>query len=88
MTDLGAYSGLFLSAFVAATLLPTASEAVLVALLLAGVQPTEMLILVASVGNVLQPDIRGQAALATYVPHRPVAQSAMTEIWARATKDA
>lgn len=53
MTDLGAYSGLFLSAFVAATLLPTASEAVLVALLLAGVQPTEMLILVASVGNVL-----------------------------------
>ena len=33
MTDLGAYSGLFLSAFVAATLLPTASEAVLVSLL-------------------------------------------------------
>ena len=53
MTDLGAYSGLFLSAFVAATLLPTASEAVLVALLLAGNQPSEMLILVASVGNVL-----------------------------------
>jgi membrane protein YqaA with SNARE-associated domain len=53
MTDLGVYSGLFLSAFVAATLLPTASEAVLVALLLAGVQPTEMLVLVASVGNVL-----------------------------------
>ncbi len=53
MTDLGAYSGLFLSAFVAATLLPTASEAVLVALLLAGNQPAEMLILVASVGNVL-----------------------------------
>jgi len=53
MTDLGVYSCLFLSAFVAATLLPTASEAVLVALLLAGVQPTEMLVLVASVGNVL-----------------------------------
>lgn len=53
MTDLGAYSGLFLSAFVAATLLPTASEAVLVGLLLAGNQPAEMLILVASVGNVL-----------------------------------
>lgn len=53
MTDLGVYSCLFLSAFVAGTLLPTASEAVLVALLLAGVQPTEMLVLVASVGNVL-----------------------------------
>jgi len=52
MTDLGAYSGLFLSAFVAATLLPTASEAALVALLLAGNQPAEMLIVVASVGNV------------------------------------
>lgn len=53
MADWSAYGGLFLSAFIAATLLPTASEAVLVGLLVAGQQPVEMLLLVASVGNVL-----------------------------------
>lgn len=53
MTDWSAYGGLFLSAFIAATLLPTASEAVLVGLVLAREQPVEMLLLVASVGNVL-----------------------------------
>ncbi len=36
MGDLGVYGGLFLSAFVAETLLPTASEAVLVGLYLTG----------------------------------------------------
>lgn len=48
-----AYSGLFLSALVAATVLPAQSEAVLAALVLAGEQPIWALVLVASVGNVL-----------------------------------
>ena len=75
MTDLGAYSGLFLSAFVAATLLPTASEAVLVALLLAGVQPTEMPILVASVGNVL-----GSVLIALhFLPQTPTCYSSQRD---------
>ena len=47
-----AYAGLFLAAFLAATLLPAQSEAVLVALLLAG-HPPWWLLLVASTGNVL-----------------------------------
>jgi len=47
-----AYSGLFLSALVAATVLPAQSEAVLAALVLAGEQPIWALVLVASVGNV------------------------------------
>jgi membrane protein YqaA with SNARE-associated domain len=51
--DWGAYGGLFLSAFVAATLLPTASEAVLVGLLLGAAHSVEALLLVATVGNVL-----------------------------------
>ena len=53
MPELGAYSGLFVSAFVAATLLPTASEAVLVALLLTEAHSVWLLLLVATVGNVL-----------------------------------
>ncbi|MDP2016188.1 MAG: YqaA family protein [Hydrogenophaga sp.] len=53
MAELGAYGGLFLSAFVAATLLPTASEAVLVALLLTNTYSVWLLLLVATVGNVL-----------------------------------
>lgn len=52
MTDLVAYAGLFLSALVAATVLPMQSEAVLVGLLLADYSPW-LLIAVASVGNVL-----------------------------------
>lgn len=48
-----AYSGLFMSALVAATVLPAQSEAVLAALVLAGEQPIWALVLVASVGNVL-----------------------------------
>lgn len=48
-----ALSGLFLAAFVAATLLPAQSEAVLVAMLLAGDHPVALLLMVATVGNVL-----------------------------------
>jgi membrane protein YqaA with SNARE-associated domain len=47
------YAALFLSALVAATVLPMQSEAVLVALLVAGDHPVWALLLVASVGNVL-----------------------------------
>ncbi|HBZ94502.1 MAG TPA: hypothetical protein DEO91_12650 [Pseudomonas sp.] len=53
MFGLPAYLGLFLSAFGAATLLPLQSEAVLVALLLAGQQPLWALLLTATLGNVL-----------------------------------
>ena len=53
MTELWAYGGLFLSAMLAATILPMQSEAVLVGLLLAGDFSVEMLLLSASVGNVL-----------------------------------
>ncbi len=48
-----AYLGLFASAFIAATLLPMQSEAVLVALLLNGKHPVVTLLIVATVGNVL-----------------------------------
>lgn len=47
-----AYGGLFLAAFLAATLLPMQSEAALVALLLADYAPW-LLVAVASTGNVL-----------------------------------
>ena len=50
-TELG-YLGLFISAFLAATILPLSSEIVLGALLLSGLSPT-MLVIVATVGNVL-----------------------------------
>ena len=50
-TDLG-YVGLFLAAFLAATILPFSSEVVLSALLLSGLSPTT-LVTVATIGNVL-----------------------------------
>jgi membrane protein YqaA with SNARE-associated domain len=53
MTDFLSYWGLFLAAFIAATLLPAQSELVLSGLLLAGKQPAWALIAVASVGNIL-----------------------------------
>ena len=53
MSEFGAYSGLFFSAFIAATLLPTASEAVLVGLLLTDAYSVWLLLGVATVGNVL-----------------------------------
>jgi membrane protein YqaA with SNARE-associated domain len=49
----GAYFGLFLAAFGAATLLPLQSEAVLVGLLLNGSYLPWLLLLVATLGNVL-----------------------------------
>ena len=52
MTDLLAYGGLFLIALGAATVLPLQSEAAMVGLLLADYSPG-LLLLVASVGNVL-----------------------------------
>jgi|TARA_R100000935_G_C2732440_1_gene122510 membrane protein YqaA with SNARE-associated domain len=50
-TEFG-YVGLFVAAFLAATILPLSSEIVLSALLLSGLPPTA-LVLVATVGNVL-----------------------------------
>ena len=48
-----ALAGLFLAAFLAATLIPAQSEAVLVALILGGAHPLGLLLAVATVGNVL-----------------------------------
>ncbi|WP_439533399.1 YqaA family protein [Polymorphobacter sp.] len=48
-----AYGALFTSALIAATILPMQSEAVLVALLMAGDHPVWALLLVATLGNVL-----------------------------------
>jgi membrane protein YqaA with SNARE-associated domain len=53
MSGLGALAGLFASAFIAATILPAQSEAVLIAMLLASDYAPWLLVLVASVGNVL-----------------------------------
>lgn len=52
MMEAAPYAGLFVSALASATLIPGQSEAVLVALLLAGHSPV-MLLAVASAGNVL-----------------------------------
>ena len=48
-----ALAGLFVSAFIAATILPAQSEVVLVALLAAGKHSPWLLVTVASIGNVL-----------------------------------
>ncbi|MCV2893356.1 YqaA family protein [Lentibacter sp. XHP0401] len=53
MSDLSVYGGLFLSAFLAATLLPAQSELVLASLLASESRSAAVLILVASFGNVL-----------------------------------
>src|SRR5690606_18877797 len=52
MTALALYAGLFMAAFLAATLLPMQSEAALVALLLTGDHAPWLLLAIASVGNV------------------------------------
>ncbi len=52
MTSLGAFVGLFLAAFGAATVLPFQSEPVLVGLLVSGQFSIPSLVLVASLGNV------------------------------------
>lgn len=53
MTDLSIYGGLFLSAFLAATLVPGSSETLLTGLLVAGNGEPWLLLAVASTGNVL-----------------------------------
>ena len=52
MSALAAYGGLFLAAFLAATILPAQSEAVLAGLLAAGNYTPALLVLVAGIGNV------------------------------------
>jgi membrane protein YqaA with SNARE-associated domain len=51
LTELG-YFGLFIAAFLAATILPLSSELILSAMLLNGLNPI-MLMLIATIGNVL-----------------------------------
>jgi membrane protein YqaA with SNARE-associated domain len=53
IADAASYGGLFLAAFLAATILPMQSEAALAGLILAGHQPVALLLLAASLGNVL-----------------------------------
>lgn len=53
IAELGAYGGLFLLAFAAATFFPAQSEIGLVGLILSGDYSVTLLILVASVGNTL-----------------------------------
>lgn len=53
MTQITAYAGLFAAAFLAATIFPAQSEAVLAGLILTGDYPVAMLLAVASLGNVL-----------------------------------
>lgn len=53
MTDAVAFAGLFLSAFLAATLVPGSSEVALISLLQMERWPTAMLVAVATIGNVL-----------------------------------
>lgn len=53
MPDIAAYAGLFAAAFVAATLFPMQSEAVLAGLILTGDHSTAMLLATASAGNTL-----------------------------------
>jgi membrane protein YqaA with SNARE-associated domain len=53
MGDVAAFAGLFLSAFLSATILPAQSEAVLVALLVAKSHSVVLLLTAASLGNIL-----------------------------------
>ena len=67
VTDPAAFSALFFSALVAATLFPAQSELVLAGLLLAGEQTVWALVLVATFGNVLGSAINWW--LGRYVEH-------------------
>ncbi|WP_200939497.1 YqaA family protein [Aureimonas sp. Leaf454] len=53
MTDLSAYAGMFGSAFLAASILPGASEVLLVALLVAGTGEPWIVLASATIGNTL-----------------------------------
>lgn len=67
MGDLSAYFVLFVAAFGAATLLPMQSEAILVGLLLTGELSVSVLLLVATVGNVLGSTVNW--LLGRYIEH-------------------
>ena len=67
MPDLAAYGGLFLAAFMAATILPLQSETVLAALLASERYPMAALLAVASIGNTL-------GAVANWALGRGIAQ--------------
>ena len=90
MTGLSAYAALFLAAFIAATLLPAQSEAVLVGLLVAGEHPALALIIVAGIGNVLGSLVNyvlGRAALRfqdrRWFPASPAALARARDWYAR-----
>ena len=51
--EVSSYGGLFLAAFLAATIIPAQSEAVLLALMASGKYPFGLLLTVASLGNIL-----------------------------------
>ena len=53
MGDIATYAGLFVAAFVAATILPMQSEALLAGLLISEAYSTVLLLVVASAGNIL-----------------------------------
>ena len=53
MAEVAIYAGLFLTAFGAATILPLQSEWVVAGLLLDGRHPWELVVLIASLGNIL-----------------------------------
>ena len=52
MTGLAVYAGLFLTAFIAATIMPMQSEAALAGLIVLKSHPVWLLVAVASIGNV------------------------------------
>lgn len=53
MGDIATYGGLFFAAFVAATVLPMQSKALLAGLLISDAYSTVLLLVTASVGNIL-----------------------------------
>ncbi|TPW33462.1 DedA family protein [Martelella alba] len=53
MSALAAYAGLFLTALIAATILPMQSEAALAGLIITGKFPVWALVLTASIGNII-----------------------------------
>ena len=67
--DIAVYLGMFFSALVAATLLPAQSELVLAGLLIAGEQPTWILILVATAGNTLGSSVNWLLGIFFYQCH-------------------
>jgi membrane protein YqaA with SNARE-associated domain len=89
VTSLGIYLSLFVTSFLAATILPMSSEAVLAGLLAASSQPWIVLIAIASAGNILGSltnwGIGRGLALAREHPRFPVdrAKLARAENWYR-----